>query len=194
MSPENVQIARGVRTPIAVSAPTIQRTFEERVLLRFPVLVRAIGTAYLWLPPSSRLRRRLTVRNARRIAAAFNRRDLDVVVQLLDPAIEFEAPRSLVGGYLPPDMPTVEHGRQGYLRMFERLFEVWDDLALRPEEVIDFGDRVLIATHMTGHGQHSGVAVDTRVFQVLTLRSGMIVRQRDFVDRDAALEAAGLSE
>lgn len=78
--------------------------------------------------------------------------------------------------------------------MFEGLLEVWDDLALAPEEVIDFGDRVLVASRMTGHGRQSGVALDTALFQVVTLRGGLIVRQKDFTERDAALEAAGLRE
>jgi hypothetical protein len=32
------------------------------------------------------------------------------------------------------------------------------------------------------------------LFQVVNLRNGMIVRQRDFAERDKALEAAGLPE
>jgi ketosteroid isomerase-like protein len=193
MSQETVDVP-GVRTKVVVSAKTSRRTLEDRVLLRFPMLVRAVGSAYLRLPPSSRLRRALTARNARRTSAAFNRRDLDVVLQLLDPKVEFEGPESLVGGYLPPDMPSVHRGHEGYLRMFEGLLAVWEDLELEPEEVIDFGDRVLIATRMTGHGRQSGIALDTALFQVVTLRGGLIVRQKDFVDRGAALEAAGLSE
>lgn len=194
MGRERVEVVRGVRTPATGSAQASRRTLEERVLLRFPMLVRAVGSAYLRLPPSSRLRRALTVRNARRTAAAFNRRDLDVVLQLLDPEVEFEAPESLVGGYLPPDMPRIHYGHEGYKRMFEGLLEVWADLELRPEEVIDFGDRVLIAVRMTGHGRQSGVALDTALFQVVTLRDGLIVQQKDFADRDAAVEAVGLDE
>jgi hypothetical protein len=32
------------------------------------------------------------------------------------------------------------------------------------------------------------------VFELMTLRNGMIVRQRDFAERDRALKAAGLRE
>lgn len=193
MSRQNVEVMRGVRTPVTDSAAN-PRTTEEQVLLRFPPLVRALGAIYMRLSPSSRLRRRLTVRNALRTAAAFNRRDLDVTLQLLDPQVEFEAAKSLVGGYLPPDMPTVHHGHEAYLRMFETLFEVWDDLELRPLEVVDFGDRVLIVSHLEGHARQSGMAVDMRLFQVVTLRRGLIVRQDDFADEDEALEAAARSE
>ena len=130
------------------------------------------------------------MRNALRTAAAFNRRDLDVALQLLDPEVEFEAAKSLVGGYLPPDLPTVHHGRKAYLQMFETLFEVWDDLQLTPEAVVDFGDRVLVVTHLEGHARQSGITVDMTLFQVVTLRRGLIVRQDDFADEGAALEAA----
>ncbi len=61
-------------------------------------------------------------------------------------------------------------------------------------EVIDFGDRVLAAGRMKGHGTISGISVDEPLFQLLTLRGGMVVRQEDFVDRNRALEAAGLSD
>jgi hypothetical protein len=47
---------------------------------------------------------------------------------------------------------------------------------------------------MTGHGRQSGVALDTALFQIVTLRGGLIVRQKDCTERDAASEAAGLSE
>lgn len=191
MAHERIEAEGGVRTPVTDPAGARPRSWEERALVRFPRLVPAVGSVYLRIPPSSRLRRALTVRNARRIAAAFNRRDLEVVLQLLDPQVEFEAPPSAVGGYLPPDMPTVHRGHDGYTRMFEGLLEVWDDLELQPQEVIDFGDRVLIGTRITGHGRQSGIALEMPLFQVVWLGSGLIVRQRDFADRSAALDVAG---
>jgi ketosteroid isomerase-like protein len=78
--------------------------------------------------------------------------------------------------------------------MCETLAEGWDDLTFRSEEVIDMGDRLFGISHVTGHGRLSGVVLDIQLFQVVHLRRGMIVRQRDFAERDRALEAAGLSE
>jgi ketosteroid isomerase-like protein len=184
----------GVRTTIVTPAETNRRTLDERLFVKFPVLVRTIGSAYLRLPPGSRLRRALTVRNALRTAVAFNRRDFDVVLHLLDPMVEFEAPESPIGGFLPPDMPRVHHGRGGYMQMLRGLLDVWYDLQLAPDEVIDFGDRVLVGGRITGHGRKSGIVLDAAIFQLVTLRGGLIVRQRDFAHRSAALEAAGLSE
>ena len=56
------------------------------------------------------------------------------------------------------------------------------------------GDRLFGVSHVTRHGGLSGIVLDIDLFQVVNLRSGMIVRQRDFGEREKALKAAGLSE
>ena len=43
-------------------------------------------------------------------------------------------------------------------------------------------------------GKGSGVRVDQRVYNVLTLRDGRIARIEDYSDRSKSLEAAGLRE
>ena len=78
--------------------------------------------------------------------------------------------------------------------MWEGLIEAWPDLTLDPEEVIDFGDRLLGAVRLRAHGRHSGFPLDQLVFQLLTLSRGLVVRQQDFGDRQEALEAAGMRE
>jgi ketosteroid isomerase-like protein len=193
MSPQNVAKVVGVRTPVVASAEPTQRTLDERVFVRFPALVRALLFVYARLPPSSRVRRAFTARSLRRFAAAFNRGDLDVLLPFLHPQVKFEGAESLVGGYGFPDLPKAQHGREEYRRMCEAMIEGWDDLTFRSEEVIDLGDRLFGVSHVTGHGRFSGIALDIDLFQVVTLRNGMIVHQRDFGERGKALEAAGLS-
>jgi len=63
-----------------------------------------------------------------------------------------------------------------------------------PQELLDFGDRVLVTTNLTGHGSGSGVSFSQQLFQLFTLRQGLVGRQRDFLDRTKALEAAALPE
>ena len=187
MSERNV----GVRTLVVASAEPTRRTLDERVFVRFPALVRALLFVYGRLPPGSRVRRAFTARSLRRFAAAFNRGDVEVLLPFLHPQVEFEGAESLVGGYFP-DLPKVHRGREQYRRMCETLIEGWDDLTFRSEEVIDLGDRLFGVSRVTGHGRLSGVVLDIHLFQVVNLRSGMIARQRDFAERDRALEAAGL--
>ncbi len=144
--------------------------------------------------PYSRLRRAWLSRTVRQGSEAANRRDFELLFVGLDPRIEFEMPESLVGGYVPPDLVGVHRGHDGYLRLWESMVEAWPDLRLEPEEVIDLGDRLLVAGRVKAHGSHSGIALDDPMFQLFTLRRGLVVRQKDFAERDQALEAAGLSE
>jgi ketosteroid isomerase-like protein len=187
-------MARGVRTPVSLPSETGRRTLDERMLVRFPGLVRALASAWSRLPPRSRLRRAMTARVFRQGFGAANRRDFDVLFLLLDSAVEFELPESLAGRFVPPDLVGVHRGHDGYLRVWEGLLEAWDDLKLEPAEVIDFGDRLLAAGRLKGHARHTGIALDEPLFQVFTLRDGFVVRQKDFIgERDKALEAVGLA-
>jgi hypothetical protein len=51
---------------------------------------------------------------------------------------------------------------------------------------------VLVALTQRGKAKGSGVEVETEVFNVLTVRDGVIVRFDMFFQRAPALEAAGL--
>ncbi len=193
MSQENVEIVRGVRTPISVPHETRERTLDERLLVRFPWLARAIGFIWSLLPPRPGLRRAVVSRIVRQGCEAANRRDFDLLFLALDPGIEYEFGGSPIGGFVLPDLVGVQHGHEGYLRVWEAGIEAFD-VKLDYDEVIDFGDRLLTIGRQFGQGRVSGVPVDQRIFQVFTLRYGLIIRQRDFPDREAALEAAGLRE
>jgi ketosteroid isomerase-like protein len=193
MSRENVETVGGVRTPVNVSSKTRRRTLDERIFVRFPVLARAVTLGWSRLPPRSRLRRTLTARIWRSGIEAANRRDFDVVLLAMDPAFEFEMTESLAGGYVPPDLVGVHRGHEGFLHVWQRLFEAWD-LKFESEEIIDFGDRLVVAGRVTARGRHSGIALDQPLFQVVTIRRGLFARQQDFIDREEALEAAGLRE
>jgi ketosteroid isomerase-like protein len=193
MSHENVEVVGGVRTRVTISNPT-RRSLDERILFRFLLLFRAMAIGWSWLPPQSRLRRAVTAGAARMAAEAANRGDFDLLLLGPDPAIEYELPQSLVTGYVPPDLVGVHRGHEGYLRMWKALTEVWEGVTLEPDEIIDFGDRLLTAGRLTAHARHTGIALDTPMFQLVTLRHGLVVRGKDFLDREQAFEAAGLRE
>ena len=76
----------------------------------------------------------------------------------------------------------------------ERWASAFDELEVTAEEFIDAGDRVLVTAYHRGRGRGSGVEVDTRFYELYTLRDGKVVRVDEFTDRPEALEAAGLSE
>jgi ketosteroid isomerase-like protein len=190
MSEGNVEVVRGVRTPVNVRRETTRRSLDERLLLRFPALLRLLGSAWSRLPPRSRLRRAFLSRFIRQALEAANRRDWDVLLLGVDPRIEYRP----TPGLRTLGLGDVYRGHDGFLETWKTGIEVMGDVSLECDEVIDFGDRLLTAGRVTAHGDSSGAFVDQPNFQVVTLRHGRVIRQEDFTDRDEALRAAGLSE
>jgi len=75
-----------------------------------------------------------------------------------------------------------------------RWASAFDELKVTFEEIIDAGDKVVVVAYHQGRGRGSGVEVDTRFYEVYTLRDGKVSRVDEYIDRAEALEAAGLSE
>ena len=193
MSEENVGVMGGMRTPMTVPSESRRRTLDERIFVRFPTLRRSLASFWSRLPPRSRLRRAITSRFVRRAAAAANRRDFELFLLNFEPEFEMSFDESAVGGFVPPDLVGVHRGREAFLRVWEAGIEAID-LKVDYDEVIDFGDRVVLCGRLLGRGRASGIPVDQPLLQVFTLRRGLVIREQDFTDRDKALKAAGLSE
>jgi ketosteroid isomerase-like protein len=60
--------------------------------------------------------------------------------------------------------------------------------------VIDCGDRVVAVTRQRGRGSASGAGVELEYAQLIAFADGRIVRTEVYLDRERALEAAGLRE
>ncbi len=95
---------------------------------------------------------------------------------------------------MPPDLEAVFYGHDGYRKLWRRWFEAFEDMQFDPEEILVFGDRLLVVAQQRGHGSGSGVALSQQVFQLFTIRRGLSISQEDFTDRNEALEAAGRRE
>ncbi len=192
MSQENVEAVRGVQYRVSLPSQTAgqRRTLDEHFFVRFPAVYRSLGEALMRLPPRSRLRRLVFSRLISRAYAAINRRDFDFWVLAYDPEIEYHPSAD----QLPPDMDAVFHGHDGVREVWRGLIDAFEDFRAEPAEVFDLGDSLLVATRYQGHGSGSGVPVDIPLFQVFRLRRGRAVWQKDFSDRNEALEAAGLRE
>jgi ketosteroid isomerase-like protein len=190
MSQENVEVLRGTRIALPpLSERAIQRrTLDERVLVRVPALYRLLA-AVLWrLRRRSRPRRLIVGYSIQRGYAALNRRDYEVVLMRSDPDVEYRPS----GSVMPPDLEAVFYGHDGYRKLWRRWFDAFEDLRWDPEEILDFGDRLLVTASLRGHGSGSGVAVNEPVFQLFRIRRGLSISQEDFTDRDQALEAAAV--
>lgn len=192
MSQEHVEIVHGARLvlPRLGERASRRRTLDQRLLVRFPALYRPFANALMRLPQRSRLRQLMLARSVGLAYAAANRRDFDLVLVGWDPGSEYHPSRDL----MPPDLETVFYGRDGYLKLWRYWLDAFEDIRWDPEEILDFGDRFLVTAQQRGHGSGSGVAVSEPVFQLFTLRRGLVVRQEDFLDRAKAVEAAGQRE
>ena len=166
-----------------------RRSLDERVTARLPAIARFMAARVARLPPSSRLRRRFLARAVSRGFAAIKRGDLEyVLAAFYDPDVEWHG---TIGGL---DDGSLRHGHQEVMRAFEEYFEAWERLDIRPEELIDTGDQLIVFVHEVARGRESGVVVETDTATVSALRQGMIVRVAGFMDRSRALEAAGIAE
>ena len=183
---------RGVRYPVSLPSGRAaqRRSLDERFFIRLPAAYRLGAAAWMRLSLKSGLRRLALARTLGRTLAANNRRDFAVLFLSTDPDIEYYP----AGDQLPLDMDEVSHGHNGYERVWRQMIDSFEDFRAEPQEVIDLGDQLLVTTKCTGHGSGSGVPVDFPLYQLIRLRRGLNIWQRDFSDRSEALEAAARRE
>jgi ketosteroid isomerase-like protein len=120
---------------------------------------------------------------------ALRRRDVDALVALVSPGVEWE------DAVFFTEPTHVYRGEAALRAWFRAVVEPWESIDAEVEEVIDAGDdRVLLGGVLTASGKASGVETQIRGWFVLWVTNGKITRRQVFRDRDHALEAAGLSE
>jgi ketosteroid isomerase-like protein len=119
---------------------------------------------------------------------AFNRRDLDALMETVIPDFAF----------LPAMADTIDGNsfqrREGMQAYFADVDRAWEELRLIYDEYRDLGDRVLALGRMEGRGRGSGAAVETPQGAVADFRDGKLSSARSYLDHGEALRAAGLSE
>jgi ketosteroid isomerase-like protein len=80
-------------------------------------------------------------------------------------------------------------------RGIDWLLEAAEHYSVSLLEITDLGgDRVLAVLDRDLKGKETGIEMRAPLFSVLTLRRGLIVRNDEYSDRAAALEAAGLRD
>ena len=124
----------------------------------------------------------------RRFADCWVRSDWEGAAELADPDVE---QHSTVGGL---EEGRVLRGVEEIRRDYELVEETWDEHRIEAERLIDAGDRVVLFQREYQRGRSSGVELEIEAAVIFDLRDGRIVRVQGYMDRAAALEAAGLSE
>ena len=129
------------------------------------------------------------VRVVREGFESFMRGDWETTTRLIDPEVEFHG---TVGGL---EEGRVTHGLREFLESFEADdMEAWEERRLEAEEFIDAGDLVVVLLHEYRRGKGSGIELEIDTALVCALEDGRVARIQGYMDRDAAQEAAGLSE
>ena len=123
----------------------------------------------------------------RDVLDAFGRRDIDAMLEYVDPEIEVLE---------PPEIPDrgVFKGHDGYREALEHWAGQFDDFRVEVVELIDAGDRFVWAGRQTARGKDSGVEVELLVYNVSFMRDDKTYRWEMYLTRDQALAAAGLAD
>jgi ketosteroid isomerase-like protein len=188
MSQEKVEI---VRKPLRVRDRS-RRTLDQRVALRFPRVAAANSRRIAKLPPSSRVRQAAVWRSVRLGVEAYNRRDPDAVAIGCHPEFEYHPGRTWVeAGLVEP----CYRGLEGYRKYLATVDEVWGgENHLKPVELIDLGERIVMLAVGTMRAQASGVPLTEAFALISTLKDGRSIHLQEYYDHAEALEAVGLSE
>jgi ketosteroid isomerase-like protein len=115
-------------------------------------------------------------------------RDFSAIEEFIHPDAVIDLSRNVFN-------PGVHRGLEGFRHLLEQVDEMWDTFQIEPEEFIDAGDNVFVASRMSGRGRGSGVEAEMRAFAIWTLREGKVSQvAAGYRDRADVLEAAGLRE
>jgi hypothetical protein len=123
---------------------------------------------------------------AYRAADAFNRRDLDACLALVDPEVVIES--RLVA------MEGAYHGHEGLRRWWNDFVGAFPDYTIEIDELRDLGEVTLAHVRGWGHAASSGTPLIDPFWQPIRWREGKCVWWRNCATEAEALEAAGLRE
>ena len=159
-------------------------------MVRFPVLYRRIAAlAQRRLPnPRSRLRRTILRRGNISAWAAFNRRDFELMLvrYASEVELEFDPGEQTLG------LSGTFRGHEAMVGALGELIEGWAQFELEPACILDLGDRVLALGFRHARGRASGVKLEQKIAQLVTLREGLVTRDVRFFTWEEGLRAAGL--
>jgi uncharacterized protein len=83
-------------------------------------------------------------------------------------------------------------GHDGVRTLFERLAEVFGEVRVETDELIDAGDSVIAIGRFRVRGRVSGATGTQQIAAVFQLRDGLIVGYRSYLRYEEAVDALGL--
>jgi ketosteroid isomerase-like protein len=111
---------------------------------------------------------------------AFNRGEVDAVLDLLHPDVE----------WVPPSSSLEPHPLRGRDAVREYLApNFFESQTAEPLEMIEERNRVLVAARVRARGRGSGIELDQTAYHLFVIEDGRAVRFAAFGDRDEAMMA-----
>jgi ketosteroid isomerase-like protein len=117
---------------------------------------------------------------------AFNGGDFEGALAKLHPEVEWHG---TAGGV---DEGRVARGHREVIEGFVQSAEAWESQTLETTRFIDAGDQVVVFWHEVARGRKSGAEVETDTAVIYTVEDGSVMRVDPYMDRDQALQAAGV--
>jgi ketosteroid isomerase-like protein len=116
---------------------------------------------------------------------AWNRRDVDAVLEVLHPEAELHPMRAVLEG-------NVYRGAEGFKTFAKDMREDWEEFQLEPERFEEMDDsRVLVLGRVHGRGRASGMDIEAAAAWVCELRDGRVTRVQAYANEEAAREDTG---
>lgn len=127
------------------------------------------------------------IKLARSSFEAYNRGDLDALLAMSHPGIEFRT------SGIFPGLKHVYRGHLGLREFWRDFYEVWESIANDVEDLRAVGDQVVALFTYRAHGR-DGVEVRRQGASVFTISDGLLVRNVTYPSWEEALKAAGLDD
>jgi uncharacterized protein len=110
------------------------------------------------------------------------RRDLDAILDLLDPEVVLRAPESLPWG-------GTFRGHEGVQEFFRELAEEPVENRREVQEYLDAGDRIIVQLHLFGRARGGDTETEVPEIHVWTVQNGKILDLEAIFDTATALRA-----
>ena len=126
----------------------------------------------------------------RRGFEAYNRRDIEALLEELDPEVEWHpALEAALGGGA-----AVYRGHEGVRELIRTTDEGFGEIHVKFSKILDVGGRIVATGLVRIRGKESGAETESPVGFVADLRDRKAIRIWTYLDPQEALEAAGLRE
>ena len=125
----------------------------------------------------------------RQVTDAYNRRDLDGIVEnwAPDAVVDWSSSRGPDAG--------VYRGRDEIRAFVQRFLEAWDEVRIElVDDPAEIENDLLIAENVTFMRGRDGIEVEARSAWLITFRDGQQASLTLYQSKEEALEAAGLEE